>query len=315
MSYNVFMEHLVDNFLQSIELEKNASEQTLRNYSHYLSRFLNWAEKENITEPKQIDINVITSYRQHLNRIKDQRGNGLSTKTQNYHIIALRAFIKFLHLRDFETLPAEKIHLAKQQGREINFLDPQEVERLMSACDLDKKNGFRDRAIIETLYSTGLRVSELVKLDREKLNSERKEASILGKGRKIRVVFFSEESIKWIDRYLKTRDDNDKALFIHTAKNQQDDDDKNLRLTPRSVQRIIQKYAKRAGITKNVTPHVLRHTFATDLLFNGADLRSVQEMLGHSSVSTTQIYTHVTNSQLKDIHEAFHARTRDEQAK
>ncbi|MFA6423001.1 MAG: site-specific tyrosine recombinase/integron integrase [Patescibacteria group bacterium] len=303
------MDQYVDNFIQYLEIEKNVSLQTLRNYSHYLNRFLTWCENENINAPKDITNDTISKYRLFLNRFENNKAEKLSIKTQNYHMIALRSLIKFLHIRDIETIPAEKISLSKQKDREISFLDPDEVERLMQACNLDKKNGFRDRAILEMLYSTGLRVSELVNLDREKINLERKEASILGKGGKSRVVFFSDEAIKWTFRYLKTRADKFPPLFIHTAKNQ-NTDEKNCRLTTRSIQRILHKYALKAGITKIVTPHVLRHTFATDLLFNGADLRSVQEMLGHSSVNTTQMYTHVTNSQLKEVHDAFHNRTR-----
>ena len=302
------MDHLVDKFLKYIEVEKNCSVQTLRNYAHYLSRFLDWSEKEKITSFDKISNDTISNYRQYLNRLEDKHGNKLSVKTQNYHVIALRALFKYLQRNDIETLAPEKITLSKQGDREITFLEPQEVERLFDVIDFAKKNGYRDRAILETLYSTGLRVSELVALNRDKINLERGEASIKGKGRKIRVVFFSDETIKWIDRYLKTRHDPCSALFIHREKSEEDP--KDLRLTPRSIQRIIHYYANKAGITKKVTPHVLRHSFATDLLINGADLRSVQEMLGHKSVNTTQIYTHITNSQLRDVHGAFHGKQR-----
>lgn len=286
------IKNLKTDFLEYLEVEKNRRQKTIENYDHYLSDFISWS---GIESPSQITAEPVRKYRVHLNRRLSRNGKPLKKNTQDYYVIALRSFLKYLAKRDIESLAAEKIELGKTSTREVEFLEREEIERLFAAVKGDKISDFRDRAILELLFSTGLRVSELVNLNRENVNLKRGEFSVRGKGDKIRIVFISEPAKKALEKYLKKRKDVEKALFV-----------KNLRLTPRSVQRIVRKYAVRAGIVKKVTPHTLRHSFATDLLRNGADLRSVQEMLGHSNISTTQIYTHITNKRLKEIHKICH---------
>ncbi len=307
-------------FLEFMELEQGRSRLTIRNYDHYLAMFQKFCEEEKITEPKEITQQTIRLYRLWLNRPQKHalRHDYLerSKKTQNYYLIALRAYLKYLSLQEVESLPPEKIGLSKTEDREITFLDQDEIERIIAKPDSNDLQGTRDRAILELLFSTGLRISELTNLNRDDLQLETGEFSVRGKRSKIRVVFLSKEAVTHLKTYLAKRRDKDPALFIRTQTNQEEKPDQkggeldDLRLTPRSVQRMIQKYAKSAGIAKNVTPHVFRHSFATDLLQNGADLRSVQELLGHSSITTTQIYTHVTNPQLHEVHKAFHSRRR-----
>jgi len=305
---------LLRQFLEHLEVEKGRSQKTLENYQHYLGRFLDFAQKEGVERPEQINQDLIHKYRLFLNRFTDEKGKNLKKVTQNYHIIALRAFLKFLAKRDIKTLAAEKVELAKQEAREVDFLTLEELDRLLAAPGLYEKNHLkrmRDEAILHTLFSTGLRVSELVNLNCDQVNLERGEFSVKGKGGKIRLVFLSNQAKEKLEKYLKKRKislldagQNNKAVFVSIKKN------KESRLTPRSIQRLVNKYAKLAGIVKKVTPHTIRHSFATDLLMNGADIRSVQAMLGHSSITTTQIYTHITNKQLKDVHKAFHSRKR-----
>lgn len=302
---------LVMDFLEYCEIEKGHSQLTIRNYDHYMQRFIEFAGD---IKPIQITKKLIKKYRLYLNRLKIG-DKTMSQTTQNYHLIALRSFLKYLAREDIETLPVTQIELAKTGQRELTFLEPNEVKELMAKPDLHTIAGLRDRAILETLYSTGLRVSELVKLKRDQLNLEKGEFAVKGKGEKVRIVYLSDAAKEWLGRYLKERHDDMPALFTkHINRREIEDPDdfdkeefiKASYLTPRTIQRIIQKYARAAGITKHVTPHTLRHSFATDLLANGADLRSVQELLGHSSVTTTQVYTHVTNPQLKEVHKAFH---------
>jgi len=309
---------LLRQFLEHTEVEKGRSQKTLENYQHYLNRFLEFAEKNNVKNPEDINQDLIHKYRLHLNRFNDDKGQGLKKVTQNYHIIALRAFLKFLAKRDIKTLSAEKVELAKQEEREVDFLTSEELERLFAAPGLYEKNHFkriRDEAILHTLFSTGLRVSELTGLDRKQLDIERGEFSVRGKGGKVRIVFLSNEAKDKLKKYLDRRKDDNKAVFMPSQKRKGNSRDSisgspevESRLTSRSVQRIISRYADLAGIIKKVSPHTLRHSFATDLLMSGADIRSVQTMLGHSSITTTQIYTHVTNKQLKEVHRAFHDR-------
>ena len=304
------LKKLITDFLEYLEVERNLSQKTIENYDHYLKRFLEFAGN---TSPTSINQDKIKKYRLYLNRYKDKNNKPLSKKTQGYHIIALRSFLKYLSKNDIKTFPAEKIELPKAGDRNIQFLESDEVERILEATGIkDNIKELRDRAILETLYSTGLRVSELVALDKNDINLKRGEFSVTGKGNKTRLVFLSKEAIDWIEKYLKKRSDIDKALFIRVDRRSKKDLEKNkehsLRLTPRSVQRIIDRCARKAGITKKVTPHTLRHSFATDLLMNGADIRSVQAMLGHSSITTTQIYTHITDTQLRDVHKAFHGK-------
>lgn len=306
---------LINDFLEYCEIEKNQSELTIRNYDHYLRRFLDFAEngRSRDIRPEQINAELVRKYRLYLNRLNTELGGNLAKITQTYHIIALRAFLKYLTKRDIKSLPAEKVELGTMERRQIEFLEISEVDDLLQAPDkYPSKNELitlRDSAILETLFSTGLRISELVNLNRDQINLERGEFNVRGKGGKDRVVFLSDSATKKIKAYLSKREDNAKPLFIHFSGVKDGlDDGEYMRLTPRSIQRMVSKYAKLAGITKKVTPHMLRHSFATDLLINGADIRSVQAMLGHSSITTTQIYTHVTNTRLREVHKSFHTR-------
>ena len=302
---------LIGEFMEYLEVEKGCSPLTIRQYRHYLLRFYNWlCENSSVTKPEDINMELIRKYRLYLAHIRTRGGTRLSRITQNYHIVSLRAFLRYVLVqRDINTLSPDKIELPKQISRSINFLTPDQVERLLNSPQISDKVGLRDRAILETLFSTGLRVSELVKLNRDQVNLERKEFGVRGKGNKLRVVFLSDTAADWIERYLKVRRDHFKPLFIRYAgvTDPQKGGEK-MRLTVRSVQKIVAKYAKRSGLPIDVSPHTLRHSFATDLLISGADLRSVQEMLGHESIRTTQVYTHVTNRHLKEVHKAFHSR-------
>ena len=309
---------LIADFLEYCEIEKGHSQMTVQNYDHYLQRFL--AFSKDIT-PAKISQDLVRNYRLYLNRFKDQKGQNLTKKTQNYHLIALRSFLKYLAKRDIKCLAPEKIELADTEDKEIVFLEPEELEKLFEAVGSEKNDliRLRDRAILETLFSTGLRVSELVNLTKENVNIERGEFSITGKGGKTRVVFLSDSAKSWLNEYLKKRHDNSNVLFIRhgTAQREasgiEEEFDDFAHLTSRTIQRIVRKYAVRAGITKPVTVHSMRHSFATDLLRSGADLRSVQALLGHSSVSTTQIYTHITDKHLKETHEKYHGKSRKSQ--
>ena len=292
-------------FLEHLEIELGRSQKTIENYRHYLERFLEWSE---IKSPEEITLDNVRQYRLRLNRFRDKNGENLKKITQNYHIIALRNFLKYLAKRDIPALSAEKLEVGKNPQRELGFLDPEEVERILLAASGKGVAELRDRAILELLFSAGLRVSELISIDRAQLNLKKQEFSVKGKGGKIRIVFISDSARNALNLYLDKRKDMDEALFIRFKKGDLKTDD--LRLTPRSIQRIVKHYAAKAGIIKDVHPHTLRHSFATDLLSNGADIRSVQEMLGHSSITTTQIYTHVTNKQLKDIHQKFHKKSK-----
>jgi len=260
-----------------------------------------------VAQPQQITEELIRKFRLHLNRLTAQDGEPLKKVTQNYHIIALRSFLKYLAKREVKSVSPEKVELGKQESRQIDFLESNELERLLNSPEGSDLTNLRDKAILETLFSTGLRVAELCSLDRDKIDLSRGEVPVKGKGSKIRLVFFSDQAKKQIEQYLKQRTDADPALFIRIPPKNAFEKYENLRLTPRSIQRIIQKHATKAGIIgKKVSPHTLRHSMATDLLQNGADIRSVQAILGHSSITTTQIYTHVTDSRLKEVHQKFH---------
>jgi site-specific recombinase XerD len=245
-----------------------------------------------------------------LAHLRTRNGLLLKRVSQSYHIIALRAFLRYLLVkRDIPTLSPDKIELPKQNSRSVSFLDPEQIKRLLSSPQISNELGLRDKAILETFFSTGLRVSELVKLNRDQIDLKRQEFGVKGKGNKLRVVFLSDTASQWIERYLQSRQDHFKPLFIRYSGSV--DTQKNgekMRLTARSIEKIVAKYARRCGLSIKVSPHTLRHSFATDLLIGGADLRSVQEMLGHESIRTTQVYTHVTNRHLKEVHKAFHGR-------
>lgn len=347
------LQSLLSDFLEYLEIERGRSQKTIENYRHYLKRFLSWAK---IESPEEITGDLVRKYRLYLNRLQDEKGRVLQKITQNYHIIALRNFLKYLAKRDIPALQAEKIEVGKNPTHEIEFLEADEVDRILEAAEGEDLKTLRDRAMLELLFSAGLRVSELVNINRDQINLNKQEFSVRGKGGKIRIVFVSDTAKKSLQKYLDKRTDIDPALFVRIAKknrrqchpefrkchseldsesnrrsrtdsssknlldsgsvagmtNNRDRNNKkdSLKITPRSVQRMVKFYAAKAGLVKDVHPHTLRHSFATDLLANGADIRSVQAMLGHSSITTTQIYTHVTNQQLKEVHKAFHGRRR-----
>lgn len=313
------MDKEIRQFLEYLELERGHSQLTIRNYEAYLSKFAEFAQQNSVKNVDGIDLELIRKWRLTLHR-KITNGNPISNKTINYYMIALRSFLKYLSKMDIGSLAPEKIELADTPERQIQFLEKEELVRLLDAFSGPDELELRNRAILETLFSTGLRVSELAKLDRESVNLKRGEFSITGKGGKARVVFLSDNAKYWIEKYMKTRLDNDKALFVksadHPSANKLDAKkydvtggklaDTGLGLTSRQIERVVKEAAKRAGIVKKVTPHVLRHSFATDILRAGADLRSVQALLGHTSVTTTQVYTHVTDKHLREIHKKFH---------
>lgn len=302
---------LLTEFYEYLEIERNVSPLTIRNYKHYLNRFVSWFQGASSTlQPSAIDQNTIRRYRLFLSRYVDADGLTLKRITQNYHLIALRSFLKFLARRDVKTLSAEKIELGKAESRSLKFLARDQVARLLSQPIISEIAGLRDKALMELLFSTGLRVSELVKLNRDQINFDTREIGIIGKGRRPRVVFVSDSAADWVKRYIQERTDTMKPLFIRYGGNKHEpiNNGENYRLTSRSVQRTIEKYVKKAKLPIKITPHGLRHTFATDLLSAGADLRAIQEMLGHKNIATTQVYTHVTNPQLKKIHQKFHGK-------
>lgn len=312
MSQNVGMTlaEAIERYLEHLEIEKNSSRLTIRNYRHYLYRFLHFSATLPFppSTPAQITPDIIRAYRLFLSRYADVKGLTLQHVTQNYHLIALRALLRYLIRRDENALNPEKIELGKAESKSLKFLPRESVERFLNMPEISTIQGMRDKAMLEVLFSTGLRVSELVALNRDSVNLERQEFGVIGKGGRARVVFLSENATSWLSRYLEKRDDDVKPLFLRYSGKKSDpgQEEEGARLTARSVQRIVEKYVKKARLPVKITPHGLRHSFATDLLFNGADLRAIQEMLGHKNISTTQIYTHVTNPQLRDIHKRFH---------
>ncbi|MBP9718429.1 tyrosine-type recombinase/integrase [Candidatus Gracilibacteria bacterium] len=297
---------LIDQFLEHCEIEKNQSLKTIDNYSRYLKRFEKFAGDISV---ETITLDLVQKYRIQLNRPNEKTGDTLARKTQNYHIIALRAFLKYLIKRDHTTLAPEKIELGKIPERTVEFLNQEEVVRLFEAVPEDSPSRLRDIAILETLYSTGLRVSELANLNRQQVDLKRREFMVRGKGRKPRIVFLTEKAVERIQAYIKSREDAFEPLFINAGRSRAALDitkGEHRRLSTVSIESMVRKFAMLAGITKKVTPHTLRHSFATTLLQNGADIRAVQEMLGHSSITTTQIYTHLTNQRLREVHDKFH---------
>lgn len=301
---------LIDEFLEYLEVERNCSKLTIRDYRHYLDVFNQWFSS--VLPDKSIenlDLSIVRKYRVFLSNRIDDKQMTLKRVTQNYYVIALRSFLRYLIKNDHKTLEPSKIDLPKTESRSVKFLTKEMVDRLVTTPDTSKEEGLRDRAIIELLFSTGLRVSELVSLNKDKIDLDRREFGVIGKGSKLRLVFISDRAADWIKRYLDERKDSFKPLFIrYSGTIIEENNGEKMRLTARSVERIIRKYVIKSRIPVNdATVHTLRHSFATDLLTNGADIRSVQEMLGHKNISTTQIYTHVTNPQLRNVHETFHS--------
>jgi len=304
------MSELILDYIEHLEVEGGRSAKTGENYRLYLERFVEFSEDikvENITSE------IVRKYRLWLNRYKNEQSNELATITQAYHLIALRGFLGYLSQRDIPTLAPNKIILPKVSRKQVTFLHYDEVERLINGIDISSEAGLRDRAIVELLFSSGLRVSELVNLNRDHVNTKRREFMVRGKGQKDRPIFISQAAASWVDRYLDAREDTLPPLFVSYSKNVEASTSGDFRrLTARSIQRMVNKYTKLAGITKHVSPHTMRHSFATDLLMNGADIRSVQSMLGHSSISTTQVYTHVTDEHLREVYEKFHSESGDD---
>ncbi len=289
-------------FLEYIEIERGRAVKTIENYDHYLTRYFTQMQ---VTEVSDISEQSVREFRLWLNRQPGTAADSMKRRTQNYYMIALRAFLKFLRKRDISAISPEKIELAKLPERELDLITPTELSRLMEAARGAEEKDIRNIAILELLFSTGLRVSELCALNND-LDLTQDSFSVRGKGEKVRVVFLSSTAKSAVAAYLKARKDMAEALFVNVPRGKAIP----ARLTPRSVERILKSCALKAGITKKVTPHILRHVFATDLLNNGADIRSVQQLLGHASINTTQIYTHITDSHLREIHKKYHSKDR-----
>ncbi len=299
----------VEDFLEYLEIERNCSPLTRRNYRHYLTRLTNWLRADNKNfRIEDLTLNLVTKYRVYLARMISKAGMPLSRVTQAYHIICLRSWLKFLIKRDVKVMAPEKIELPKTDTHSLKFLNNEQVKRLLDSPGISKINNLRDKALMEVLFATGLRVSELVKLNREEIDLKRREFGVIGKGQRPRVVFLSKRAARWLETYLNKREDGWRPLFIH-YKGRVDEvrQGEKMRLTARSVQRIVAKYVRKARLPVQITPHGLRHSYATDLLMGGADIRAVQEMLGHKNIATTQIYTHVTNQQLREIYQKHHS--------
>jgi site-specific recombinase XerD len=302
------LDNYISDFLEYLEVERGRSLLTIRNYDFYLRRFSSWAKRPT---PDKITDEMVRKYRLWLNRnVEGREGATLKRSTQNYHLIALRAFLKFLARIDVRSLSPEKIELGKQEQRQVEFLEGEELDRLLAGpASAPGMVALRDKAILELLFSTGLRVSELANLKIEQVNLKRDEFTVRGKGGKLRIVYLSSTAKEALQNYLAKRRDTSPFLFVSHDRAKKGRA-QNIGLTPRSIQRMVEHYAMQAGITKHITPHTLRHTFATDLLMGGADIRSVQSMLGHASITTTQIYTHITNAQMKEVHKKFHGKSR-----
>jgi len=296
-------------FLEYLEIERGRSVKTIENYDRYLNRFFAFVK---VTDPKELTEEQIRDFRLYLNRQPGTKLNGktdsMKRRTQNYYLIALRAFLKFMRKRGVQSVSPERIELAKVPERSLDLISTDELSRLLAAPNVSNLEGKRDRAILELLFSTGLRISELCNLSINDIDLTRDEFSVRGKGDKVRVVFITEEARVATKEYLQSRKDMEDALFIRYGRKAHIGED--ARVTPRAVQRLLKHYAAKAGITRKVTPHVIRHSFATDLLSNGADLRSVQALLGHANIGTTQIYTHVTDAHLRAVHKKFHSKGR-----
>jgi site-specific recombinase XerD len=303
-------------FLEYCEIEKNRSPKTIIAYRHYLERFADWLGKD--VEIESIDLERVRKFRLYLNKFVDEYGEPLTLKTQSYHVIALRSLLRYAIKHDIDVLSPDKLELPKAEPAQVQFLTTEELESLLAQPDVSTMAGLRDRALMELLFSTGLRVSELAALDKKMVSTKTGEMRVVGKGRKERIVFISERARLWLETYLARRGDTLEAAFVgYKGKGAGNHPSPRVevnatRLTPRSVDRIITKHTLTAGLVKKITPHTLRHSFATDLLLNGADIRSVQTLLGHASITTTQVYTHITNQQLRDVHSKFHGKKLDE---
>lgn len=307
------LEKYIQEFLEYVEIERGRSLKTVDNYRRYLQRFVDFAK---IKDPKEITDSIVREFRLYLNRqpgarIRGQATGTMKKKTQNYYLIALRAFLKYLVKREIPSLSPDRIELAKVGERSLDLISAQELGRMFECARGDDIKSLRDYAILALLFSTGLRISELTSLNRD-IDLSKTELSVRGKGEKIRVVFISDDARNALNAYLDKRDDLEDALFVQVSPRAQKDleNQKSLRLSPRSIERMISRLAVQAGISKKVTPHVIRHSFATDLLENGADLRSVQQMLGHANIATTQVYTHITDKRLREVHEKFHGKNK-----
>jgi len=305
----LLVEYITD-FLEYCELDRGLSPLTVKMYGYYLESFSGWlAANDRAVKPSGLDEELIRDYRLYLSRYVNPVKGPLAKSTQNYFLIAIRAFVRFLNRKGIKTLSPDQIDLGKNRDRQLKFLSKEQLEQLLTQPDTGSEQGLRDRAILELLFSCGLRVAELTKLNRDQINLKTKEFGIIGKGGRARVVFVSTRASEILSRYLTMRQDQARALFIrYSGRIDETVGGEKMRLTPRSVERMVTKYVKKARLPVNATPHTLRHSFATDLLMNGADLRSVQEMLGHKNVATTQIYTHVTNAKLREVHEKFHGK-------
>ncbi len=305
----MYLSELINDYLEHLEVEGGRSRKTAENYKLYLERFVEFADNIYVAD---ITTELIRKYRLWLNRYKNDNDDILATITQSYHLIALRGFLHYLSGRDIASLSPDKIILPKVSRKQVTFLYKEEINRLLAGINTSSEQGLRDRAIIELLFSSGLRVSELVGLDIGHVNTKRREFMVRGKGQKDRPIFISQAAADHIEAYLTSRDDTLPPLFLSYSRNATADTSGNYRrLTARSIQRILSQYARLAGITKHVSPHTMRHSYATDLLMNGADLRSVQSMLGHSNISTTQVYTHVTDEHLREVYERYHSESKE----
>lgn len=303
----MYLSELILDYVEHLEVEGGRSSKTSENYRRYLERLVEFTGDIQVGK---ITPEVVRKYRLWLNRYRNDQDDELATITQSYHLIALRGFLTYLSKRDIVSLSPEKIELPKIARKQVTFLHYDEVARVLETIPVDTEAGLRDRALIELLFSSGLRVSELAALNRDHVNTKRREFMVRGKGQKDRPVFIGQTAAEHVEDYLRSRLDNLPPLFLSYSRNNSATTSGDFRrLTPRSVQRIVSKYARLAGITKHVSPHTMRHSFATDLLMNGADLRSVQSMLGHSNISTTQVYTHVTDEHLREVYEKFHSDT------
>lgn len=298
---------MVRRFLEYLEVERNCSKLTIRNYNHYLQVLIDFlSDKKETLTVSDINSETVRSFRLYLSRQKGVKGE-MKSVTQGYYVIALRSFLKWLVKNDYEVLQPEKLEVPKNKDHSLKFLDDHQIERLLAQPLSSTINGLRDKVILELLFSTGLRVSELVSLNRDKVNLTTREFGVIGKGGRSRVVFISKRAAEFLDKYLKNRRDHFNPLFIrYSGKKDVAMSDENVRLTARSIQRMVKKYVRQARLPVEATPHTLRHSMATDLLRAGADLRSVQEILGHKNIATTQIYTHVTDARLREVHERYH---------